>query len=77
MVSIVNRASGKVIRTDIDAVVSTGVSGAINAAAKRNPLRPWESFAVSKASKTQVRRCCAISQERTDEITAFVELMSD
>ncbi len=77
LVNVVHKDTGKVIRTDIDAVMANGVSDAVKAAMHRNPLKPWESFGVKKASGLQKRRCCKVNEDRTRDIAEFIELMSD
>lgn len=76
-VSIVHKSSGQMLKRDIDGVMAAKTSEAIKAAECRNPLRPFESFGVRRASIMQHKKCCAISDQRTKEIRDLVEMMTD
>lgn len=75
-VSVVDRTSGTIVRMDIDGVVSETTSGALHAAANRNPLRQHEVFAVRKATGVHGIRCRECSNRRTKQLVEFVEFMT-
>lgn len=76
-VSIVHKTSGVMLRADIDGVMASKTAEAIETAESRNPLRPFEAFAVRKASIMQRKKCCRLGDARTQQIQDLVEMMTD
>ena len=77
LVSIVNRGTGNVEEADVDAIYASRTSEAIDIARNRNPFRPWQDVCVSPASEAKRALCCMINEQRTNEISSFIEFMSD
>lgn len=76
-VSVVSKFENaiRVDSLDIDAVFAGSEREAIDAATLRNPLRPLQEFAVTRATRVQQEKAIRLNDKRVTEIADLQEIV--